>query len=166
MKHKTKERNKESIVLTGSTENKEQEQPHLEKFPELFRLSSETNSYCTFCDLCHREEKTFFHHASALDKIIFEKNQEELAILQAHILWKGTWANIYIQAPTQSLNVFWCIWKNLATSSKWLDSLGSWKGLPSLSQTTRPTPTSSPVQDSSGIKQYKPIPSRAWQAVL
>ena len=166
MKHKTKERNKESRVLTGSAENKEQEKPRLEKFPEVFRLSSETSSYCTFHDLCHRKEMPFFHHASSLNKIIFEKNQEELALwfLQNHrtLLLKGTWANIYIQAPTQSLNVFWCIWMNPATSSKWLDSLGYRKGLPSLSQTAHPTPASSGL--SSGVKQYKPIPSSAWQA--
>lgn len=80
MKHKTKERNKEHIVLTGSAENKKQEKSCLEKFPELFQLSSETSS-CTFHNQCHRKAMPFFHHASSPNKIILEKNQE-LAILQ------------------------------------------------------------------------------------
>lgn len=60
IKQKVKERNKESIVLGRiCKKKKEQEKSYLEKFPEIFQFVSETDSYCTFYDLCPRKETRF-----------------------------------------------------------------------------------------------------------
>lgn len=158
VKHKTKERNRESIVLTGSAVKKKQEKSRVEKFPELFQLSSETSSDCIpMTCLSPRREVPFVHHALSLNNKNFAKNKRSWLFYEIIELycWKDL-SQPKIRALSQSLDIFWRIARNSATSANGLDALGSWQGL-----SHRRLSTSWGL--SSGTKQYKPIPSSAWK---